>query len=47
MSSNLFAEQLKKNMSSVAEMEEEDLIEIEEEVETAQLPTFVFEEAEE
>ena len=46
-SSNLFAEQFKKNMSRVAEMEEEDLIEIEEEVETAQLPTFIFEEAEE
>ena len=34
-------------MSRVAEMEEEDLIKIEEEVEKTQLSTFIFEEAEE
>ena len=41
--SNLFNELVKKNMSRVAEMEEEELIEVEEEVEKTQLPTFIFE----
>ena len=41
--SNLFNERVKKNMSRVAEMEEEELIVVEEEVEKTQLPTFIFE----
>ena len=41
--SNLFHELVKKNMSRVAEMEEEELIVVEEEVEKTQLPTFIFE----
>ena len=44
---NLFNKLVKKNMSKLAEMVEKDLIVIEKEVENTQVPTFIFEEAEE